>query len=132
MDKDGIMRTEDGKYVLTGIAEVDERVFEQVKNEFGYSGRRYYRHYRGWKNYSYNKTNYVKFPPKNVSKFFPRKYFGYDKNDTDAFTYQYQFEYQYNYKYHSPQPGRALHKLAARMIHYPYGGGYGKFSYYTR
>ena len=127
--KDGVLMTTDGKYVLTGNTEHDAKVFDRVRNTFGYQGRRYSGHRR----YSYNKTrNYNKKPYRGRPT--PSTYYssvGWATHDYEG-TDGYKFEFNYQFQYHSPQPASKLHRLITPPIFYPYGGGYNKFSFQAR
>jgi hypothetical protein len=127
--KDGVLMTTDGKYVITGNAEHDAKIFDKVRDTFGYQGRRYSGHRR----YSYSKTRkYNKKPYKGRPT--PSTYYSsvgwatHDYNGTDG----YKFEFNYQFQYHSPQPASKLHRLITPPIFYPYGGGYNKFSFQAR
>ena len=125
IDRDGFLVTSDGKYVLTGNADYNNAVFAKVSGLISTGGRGY----SGWKNYSYSK-NFNKFKKPSRANTLPSHYYtGVGWNDEEAY---YRFNYSYNYQYHSPQPGRKLHRLYSPRIQYPYGGGYNKYSFYTR
>ena len=125
VDRDGFLVTSDGKYVLTGNADYNNAVFAKVSGLISTGGRGY----SGWKSYSRSKTyNGSKKPYK--GRTLPQHYYtGIGWNDAEAY---YRFNYSYNYQYHSPQPGRKLHRLYSPRVQYPYGGGYNKYSFYTR
>ena len=124
---EGFLVTEDGKYVLTNDNEYNQRVF----NKFIPAGRG--RGYANWKNRSFRHTSkYANskkpkkiYTPYTVS---PSSYLG-AKYELKM---DYSYEYKYNYRYHNPQPGRASRRLLTAPVHYPYGGGYNKFSFYAR
>lgn len=122
---DGLLMTEDGKYVLTGNADHDRRVFDKFRYTFSGGGRRYH----GYKKYSYNKTRIPKKPYKGRT-FTPSLYqTGYGWNAEQGY---YREAFEYSYQYHSPQPGAKLNRLISPPRFYPYGGGYSKFSFQNR
>ena len=123
VNSEGLLVTEDGKYILTNNPEYNAQVFNKFKNTF--SGRSY----RGHKKKTFNafyKTNKKPYKGRPVYNHF---YTGYGWNDKDGY---YRWNFQYNYQYHSPQPGRNLHRLLSPRINYPYGGGYNKYSFHSR
>lgn len=125
LNKDGFLVTSSGKYVLTNDASYNDKVFSKVSGLITTGGRGY----RGWKRYSHWRNfNWSKKPYK--GRTLPQHYYtGYGWNDEEGY---YRFNYNYNYQYHNPQPGRKLHRLLSPRIQYPYGGGYNKYSFYTR
>lgn len=124
--KDGLLVTKDGKYVVTGIPEYDNKIFDKFRYTFTYNGRRRGKRYSGWQNYSYNKTKKSNKPYYGNSSNYQT---GYGWNEEKGY---YRLEYSYEYQYHSPQPSSHLHRLISPPVHYPYGGGYGKFSFNWR
>lgn len=129
LSNDGLLMTEDGKYILTSNDEYNRRVYAKLEAEYGglFTYGRRGRRYSGYKSYSYNKLN-------NRRK--PRKpYVSYNAHalsqnvDLEPF---YHFRFNYNYHYNSPQPASRLRHLISPRVHYPYGGGYNKFSFYMR
>ena len=125
VNSEGLLVTEDGKYILTGNREYDDRIFNKFRNTYAYSGRRY----SGYKKYSYNKTRRPKkvYSGRIVS---PHIYqTGYGWNAEYGY---YREAFEYSYQYHSPQPGSKLNRLISPPIMYPYGGGYNKFSFHNR
>ena len=123
---DGLLMTKDGKYVLTGLPEYDGKVFNKFRYTFSYTGRKRSRHCSGWKNYSYNKTKKSNKPYGGDSSNYQT---GYGWNEEEGY---YRLEYSYRYQYHNPQPSSRFHRLISPPVHYPYGGGYGKFSFNWR
>lgn len=123
--RDGFLMTDDGRYILTKDDDYNARVFEKFKGGFVSRGRTY----SGKQNYSYNKTRqYNKKPYK--GRTLPSHYYtGFGWNDAEGY---YNFNFKYNFKYHNPQPGAKLNRLLSPRINYPYGGGYNKYSFYTR
>ena len=129
-NSNGLLVNEEGQYVLMSDADYNQRVFDQVRAEYGSlfsiysSGRRY----DEWKNYSYNKTKRSNKPYKGRT-LAPTYYTGFGWNDQRGY---YRLAYEYSYQYHSPQPASKLHRLISPPVVYPYGGGYNKFSFYRR
>ena len=130
-DKNGLLVTEDGRYVLLSDESYNRRLFNQVRNEYndllnGSHGRTY-RSYQGFKKHVYQTFNANKNPYK--GRTLPSHYYtGYGWNDTDGY---YRFNFQYNFRYHNPHPASKLNRLLSPRINYPYGGGYNKYSFYT-
>lgn len=125
VDNEGLFRTSDGKYIVTGNAEHDAKVFEKFKHDYDYTGRSY----NGYKNYSYNKTRSSGKPYKGRYTGSTAYQTGYGWNEEYGY---YREAFEYSYQYHSPQPGNKLNRLISPPIHYPYGGGYNKFSFHNR
>ena len=127
LNSEGFLVTSDGKYILTKNADYNEKVFSKFRNTYAYSGRG--RRYNSFKRYSWSKfTRFDKQPYR--GRTLPSHYYtGYGWNDKDGY---YRWQFNFNYQYHNPQPGRKLHRLLSPRITYPYGGGYNKFSFYTR
>ena len=123
VNSEGLLVTEDGRYILTGNADYNARVFDKFKYTFG--GRSY----GGWKRYSHWKTyDRPKKPYK--GRTLPKHYYtGYGWNDAEGY---YRLNYQFNYQYHNPDPAKKLNRLLSPRVQYPYGGGYNKYSFYTR
>ena len=132
VSRDGLLMTSDGKYVITGNPDHDAKVFDKFANTFNYSGGG--RRYSGWKNYSYNKT---KKPKRTWTKTYDPYQTGYGWNADDGYyRLEYSQEEQYRYsmrvQVHNTQPARRRVYLSSPHVHYPYGGGYGKYSFYMR
>ena len=125
VSEDGLLMTEDGKYLLTGNIEHDSKLFAKLSHTYDYSGRRY----NGHKNYSYRKLKRSKKPYKGRIMS-PTYYQTYNYNYTHGFRFREKFEY--NYQYTSPNPGAKLNYLISPPKFYPYGGGYNKFSFISR
>lgn len=129
MNDEGFLVTDDGKYVLINSDTYNQRVFDKfTPSRYGYS-----RSYNDWKHRSFGYTS--KFL--NTKK--PRKiHVPYTSSPSSYLGVKYEFkgdysyEFKYNYRYHNPQPGRILRRLITSPMQYPYGGGYGKFSFYAR
>lgn len=124
VNSEGLLVTEDGRYILTNNPEYNSRIFDKFKYTFSSGGRRYSR----WKNYSYNKFKKSDKPYKGRTMS-PTYYTGFGWNDQQGY---YRLAYEYSYQYHSPQPASKLHRLISPPKFYPYGGGYGKYSFYSR
>ena len=122
---EGLLVTEDGKYILTGNREYDDRVFNKFKGTYAYSGRSY----SGHKNYSYNKTRRSNKPYGGRVVSSNAYQTGYGWNEEYGY---YREAFEYSYQYHSPQPGAKLNRLISPPTMYPYGGGYNKFSFQSR
>lgn len=126
VNSDGLMVTESGKLVLTDNMEYNSKVFQNLL--YGvpvYRGR----NYNGYKRRSYSKL-YNRSKKIYKGRTLGTSYYtGYGWNDKEGY---YRFQYNFNYQYHNPQPGRKLHRLLSPRITYPYGGGYNKYSFYTR
>ncbi len=120
---EGLLMNSDGQYILTGSPEYDRKVFDKFKNTYSYGGRGY----DGHKNYSYNKTRRSSKPYKGRT-LAPTYY--QPQNYTNG--YRFREEFEYNYQYNSPNPGAKLNYLISPPRHYPYGGGYNKFSFISR
>ena len=124
VNQDGLLVTGDGKYVLTGDASYDERVFAQMKGTFYGGGRSY----DGYKNYSYRKTKRSNKPYKGRTMA-PTYYASAGwRSNREGF----RNAFEYNYHYHSPQPAAKLNRLITPPVFYPYGGGYSKYSFQSR
>lgn len=134
VSREGLLMTSDGKYVITGNAIHDAKVFEKFAHTFDrtYGGRG--RNYHKWKKYSYNKTRK---PKKSWVNTYDPYQTGYGWNADDGY---YRLEYSQEQQYcfsvhvqvHNSQPARRKNYLSSPHVHYPYGGGYGKYSFYMR
>ncbi len=122
---EGLLMTSDGQYVLTGNPVYDDRIFNKFKQTYAYAGRTY----NGQKNYSYNKTRTPSKPYKGRSLGPTAYQTGYGWNDRYGY---FREAFEYSYQYHSPQPASKLNRLISPPTFYPYGGGYGKFSFQNR
>ena len=123
MTDEGLIMNSKGQYVLIGDPEHDAKVFDKFRGTIGYGGRSY----NGRKNYSYNKTRRSGKPYH--GRTMPRTYI---QNYVDNRGYRFREEIKYNYQYTSPNPGGKLNYLIYPPRHYPYGGGYNKFSFNSR
>ena len=123
MTDEGLIMNSKGQYVLIGDPEHDVKVFDKFRGTIGYGGRSY----NGQKNYSYNKTRRSGKPYH--GRTMPRTYI---QNYVDNRGYRFREEIKYNYQYTSPNPGGKLNYLIYPPRHYPYGGGYNKFSFNSR
>lgn len=123
VNNEGLLVTDDGKYILTKNDAYNARVFEKFKHTFGSRGYRGWKRYSHWKNFNSNKKPYK-------GRTLPSHYYtGYGWNDEEGY---YRLNYQYNYQYHNPEPAKKLNRLLSPRVQYPYGGGYNKYSFYTR
>ena len=123
VNNEGLLVTDDGKYILTKNDAYNARVFEKFKHTFGGRGYRGWKRYSHWKNFNSNKKPYK-------GRTLPSHYYtGYGWNDEEGY---YRLNYQYNYQYHNPDPAKKLNRLLSPRVQYPYGGGYNKYSFYTR
>lgn len=126
---EGLLVTEDGKYILTGNLKYDDKVFAKFRNTYAYSGRSYSR----FKRFSYNKTRKSKKPY--YGRIINPSYYqtGYGWNEELGY-YRRSMTYEYQYQYRSLQPISRTHRLISppRTKAYPYGGMYGKFSFQSR
>ena len=130
LDSHGLLVNEEGQYVLMSDDRYNQRVFDQIRADYGSlfpkwgsNGRRY----NNWKNYSYNKFRRNKpYKGRTMSQTY---YTGFGWNDQQGY---YRLAFEYSYQYHSPQPSSKLHRLISPPVIYPYGGGYNKFSFYRR
>jgi len=123
VSRDGFLVTDSGKYILTTNDAYNARVFEKFKHTFGGRGYRGWKRYSHWKNFNFNKKPYK-------GRTLPSHYYtGYGWNDEEGY---YRLNYQYNYQYHNPEPAKKLNRLLSPRVQYPYGGGYNKYSFYTR
>lgn len=120
---EGLLVNSEGQYILTGDAKYDARVFDKFRHTYSYGGRSY----DGHKNYSYNKTRRSSKPYKGRT-LAPTYY--QPQNYTNG--YRFREEFEYNYQYTSPNPGAKLNYLISPPRHYPYGGGYNKFSFINK
>jgi hypothetical protein len=127
LNSEGLLVTADGKYVLTNNPEYNEIIFNKVSHLV--SGGSRWRNYPRWKRYSFHKfTKFDKKPYK--GRTLPQHYYtGIGWNDEEGY---YRLNFNFNYQYHSPEPGRKLRRLLSPRINYPFGGGYNKYSFYTR
>ena len=127
VSRDGFLVTDDGRYILTRNNEYNARVFDNFK----YSSGGYNRSPRGYS--KFKKQVYQAFRANKNSykgRTLPSHYYtGYGWNNAEGY---YRFNFQYNYQYHNPQPAAKLNRLLSPRINYPYGGGYNKYSFYTR
>ena len=124
VNSEGLLVTKDGKYIITGNAEYDAKVFDKFKHTFDYKGRG--RSYDGYKRHSYNKTVKSKKPYHPNSANYMT---GWGWNEDKGY---YRLEYAQAYQYHNPQADSFMHHLIQPPKIYPYGGGYGKFSFHNR
>lgn len=130
--EDGYLKTKDGKYVLLNDADYNNKVFSNFSSGGGFGFRRGWRHWgSGWRNFK-------KFTPRT----FPRPRFradvarilsnsgvgkgvvGYALDD------YYRFEYNYKNQFRNPKPLKKIYKIPFRMILYPIGGQYNKYSFH--
>ena len=127
VSRDGFLVTDDGRYILTRNNEYNARVFDNFKYSSGGYNRSPHR-YSKFKKQVYQAFRANKSPYK--GRTLPSHYYtGYGWNDAEGY---YRFNFQYNYQYHNPQPAAKLNRLLSPRINYPYGGGYNKYSFYTR
>lgn len=129
LNSEGLLVTKEGKYILTSNDAYNQRVYDKLKSEYGgmfiYGSRG--RRYSGYESYSYNKLNYKRKPHKPYVPY--NTYTPYRDVDLEPF---YHFQFSYNYRYRNPQPATRIRRLVSPRVHYPYGGGYNKFSFYMR
>lgn len=131
--KNGYLMTKDGKYVLTGNSDYNNKVLNQF-----YSGVPSFRH----KYFNNNTYYYTQKPRKRFQK--PRKRFRYDvaRNlvdsgiskvvvgyDLDDF---YKFSYRFNKDYQYASTALRRNRTYNRRTQYSLTGGYNKFSLYSR
>ena len=142
VNSEGLLVTEDGKYLITGNAAYDAKVFDKFKGLISYGGRQYHGH----KNYSFSRfgkfSDYDNFgriqsvrKPKTRKPYFgrisgPKTYqSGYGWNEEYGY---YREAFRFSYQYHNPQPAGKLNRLISPPTFYPYGGGYSKYSFHSR
>ena len=112
--KDGVIKTGDGKIVLTWNEDYNNRVLGQLDTGMNWGRRnwRRFQHYTGRRFYNHNDYQGVYT----------------EKNDYEDF---YKYNFQYNGQaYRADKPHRIHKSTYGRVI--PYGGPYTKFSFYTR
>lgn len=133
IDADGLLVTDDGKYVMTRNSAYNEKLFNKITAPYTRQYRT--RRYPGWKRYSYHKgfSRTTKIRTAKIRPFH-NPYIsqtGYGFNSDKGY-FRYEFEYRYQMRYHNVKPKSRLQRTITPHIHYIYGGGYNKFSYYTR
>ena len=115
--EDGMLRSINGKYVLSNDQLSNDKIFKELVAKYSFSfGRRFrkFGYHKGFAGKSYNAVPVV--PPKPYSGFtIGNKTFGYTKSTSNnyaglrmavtgykAYDDYYKYEYNYNYSYHNP------------------------------
>lgn len=118
---DGLLVNSKGQYVLLDDESYKHKLFNKVIPMYTKSGN--YRNYNNYKRYSYNKLN------SSGKSAFRAGYTGhlYQAGREDV-----GFQFSYNYNYKNPKPVGPVKRMYSTRINYPFGGGYHKYSFYSR